>query len=934
MRAQRFAGVARSWLLLALASGLGCAAASGSTTMVVAGKARFEFLTPTLVRLEYSPSGSFADAPSAVVLKRDWPAVPVESHERSDWLIASSSAVTVRYHLGSGAFTAANLEVSWKDRAGSEHQWHPGDVDAHNLGGLNYSLDNISAPNLPRDGMDLDSPVDDSIPGIDLILPRAQPGLLSRSGYAFIDDSATPLWNAQRSWIEPRAGPAGRDWYLFAYDRDYRRVLAEYAQLCGAIPMIPRFALGTMVTDFNFEYFPGSAESQRADFRRYDQQYLLRELTRLRDNHIPLDTLVLDFAWHNYGWDGGYDWSPLFPQPQGLMRWLHQRGIKLSLNDHPGYIHTNESILSFEDSHARAVLEALGRAPPARPSFERDLMRGWSFATDAHDAGLGERWFASAAGGGHWQPIRVGLAWEEQGFRDYRGVGWYRTSVELPAKLPGTLYLVIGEVRKTYRLWVNGTEASVSKIHWPQRVTYADVTPYLKAGGRNSLALRVEPDPESGRGDASDGVVLGPVVIRDVAPPPRIYFDLSEQKQAEVFMRELHGPLMSQGVDLWWVDGGSGSVDMPGLNKQLWTNKVYYDFSQQHTGKRAFILGRYGDWGSERYPGFFTGDTYSEWPVLAYEVAFSARGGNVLVPYISHDIGGFHGKRIDFDLYARWIEFGAFSSILRMHSAHENPREGNVRMPWIYGSRGIELMRKYFTLRTQLIPYIYSYAWVAHRESVGILRPLYLEYPQLEEAYRQPHEYFFGDSLLVAPVLNPSGERTVWLPPGEWLGFFTGERHQGGSAFTARYAVDETPVFVRAGAIVPEQGVSGYSDDKPLDPLILNVYGSGTGRFELYEDDGSSLNYDAPQEHALTVITHAVGSDGVHRLVLEPTTGSFPGQLPARSYELRVHGAGRPASITVNGRDGGRFSWNAQQGTASIAIPEQSIRERVSIEWQ
>src|SRR6266404_4916903 len=134
-------------------------------------------------------------------------------------------------------------------------------------------------------------------------------------------------------------------------------------------------------------------------------------------------------------------------------------------------------------------------------------------------------------------------------------------------------------------------------------------------------------------------------------------------------MRELHQPLMQQGADLWWVDGGGGAVDMPGLNKQLWTNKVFYDYMQQETGRRGFILSRYGDWGSERYPAFFTGDAYSQWPVLAYEVAFSARGGNVLVPYISHDIGGFHGAKIDFDLYARWIEFGTFSPILRMHSA-------------------------------------------------------------------------------------------------------------------------------------------------------------------------------------------------------------------------------------------------------------------------
>ena len=885
---------------------------------VRADNARFEFLTASLVRMEYSPTATFAAAPSAVVLKRDWPPVAVTSHEENGWLVATSSAVTVRYRLRSGPFTRANLEVSWKDASGQVHQWHPGDVDSGNLGGLTYSLDNVAARNLPRDGLDLASPVDDSIPGIDLVLPEAQPGLLSRSGYAFIDDSATPLLNAERSWIEPRTGARGQDWYLFVYERDYRRVLREYAQLCGPIPMIPRSVLGAMVTDLNFEYFPGSGESQRPDFRRYDQQHLMGELARLRDNHIPLDTLVLDFAWHNYGWDGGYDWSPLIPQPLELAHWLHERGIKLSLNDHPGYIHTNESILSFSDSHASEVLAALGRAAPATPTFDRDITRGWTFATD----------------GQHWQPIRVGLPWEEQGFGAYRGVGWYRTSVELPAKLPGALYLIVGEVRKTYRLFVNGREAGVSPIHWPQRVTYADITRYVTAGARNEIVLRVEPDLESEPGERADGIVLGPVAIRDVPPPARIYFDLSDRRQAELFMRALHGPLMSQGVDFWWVDGGSGSVDMPGLNQQLWTNKVFYDYSEQQTGKRAFILGRYGDWGSERYPGFFTGDTYSEWPVLAYEVAFSARGGNVLVPYISHDIGGFHGGRIDFDLYARWIEFGAFSGILRMHSAHENPRDGNTRMPWVYGSRGIELMRKYFTLRTQLIPYIYSYAWVAHRESLPILRPLYLEYPGLDEAYRHPHEYFFGDSLLVAPVLKASGEQTVWLPPGDWLGFSGGKPYQGGRTVSERYAVDETPVFVRAGTVIPEQAPSEYSDAKPLDPLILHVYGSGSARFELYEDDGTSLGYDEPGRHAETTITHSVGGNGAHHLVIEPPLGSFAGQLSARSYELRVHGAARPSSITVNGRDAGRWHWDPRQSSASILLPAQSLRERVDIEWR
>jgi len=923
------------WLALAfLAVGWPCTVAASGAATVLAGTARFQFLTATLLRMEYSPSATFADAPSAVVEKRDWAGVTVQSHDENGWLVASSGPVTVRYRLGSGAFAAANLEVRWKDRSGTLHRWHPGEADPLNLGGLTYSLDNISAANLPTDGMDLSSPVDDSIPGIDLVLPKALPGLLSRSGYAFIDDSRTPLWDAQLKWIEPRRESGGQDWYLFAYAGDYRRALSEYAQLCGSIPMIPRYALGAMITDFNFEYFPGSAESQRPDFRRYDQQHLMGELSRLRGDHIPFDMLVLDFAWHNYGWDGGYDWSPLFPQPLELMRALHARGIKLSLNDHPGYIHTNESILSFEDSHAPAVLAALGRPLPPRPSFDLDVREGWSFATDPKDVGLKERWYAGGAGGAQWRAIRIGLAWEEQGLEDYRGTGWYRTSVELPAQLPARLYLYLGEVRKSYQLFVNGQEAAASRIHWPQRLTWSDITPYVRAGARNEIVLRVEPDLEAKGAERRDGIVLGPTAIRDVVPPERIYFDLSDRKQAEVFMRELHGPLMREGVDVWWVDGGSGSVDMPGLNRQLWTNKVYYDFSEQQTGKRAFILGRYGDWGSERYPGFFTGDTYSEWPVLAYEVAFSARGGNVLIPYISHDIGGFHGKRIPFDLYARWIEFGAFSGILRMHSAHENPREGNLRMPWLYGRRGIELMRKYFTLRTQLIPYIYSFVWVAHRDSLPLLRPLYLDSSELEESYRHPHEYLFGDSLLVAPVLDPSGSQSVWLPPGDWLGFFDGKRYQGGSTFTARYAVDEIPVFVRAGAVIPEQPVSEYSDAKPLDSLILNIYGSGSGRFELYEDDGVSLGTDDPGRHALTAITHRVGSDGVHRLVIEPAAGAFPGQPSARAYQLRVHGAGKPSSISVDGREAGGWHWDAREHTASVSLPPHSIRERLSVEWR
>jgi alpha-glucosidase (family GH31 glycosyl hydrolase) len=890
----------------------GCCAHENSSPVIVSGHARFEFLTSSLVRIEYSDSGTFVDAPTAVVQKRDWSPVSVQSHEQDGWLVAATPALSLHYKLNSGPFTAANLQIDFKDGQQAARSWHPGDTDSLNLGGLPYSLDNVSSENLPATRSDTLTPINDLIPGIDVLLEEAKPGLLSRSGYAFIDDSHTPVWSSKQQWIEPRPKGSAQDWYFFAYGRDYSRVLREYAQLCGPVPMIPRHVLGPMVTDFNFEYFPDSAQAREPAFQNYNQQRLEDELSRLRESGIPFDTLVLDFAWHNYGWDGGFDWSPLFPAPDELLKWLHARGIKLSLNDHPGYANTEESILSFSDSHAPVVLKELSGAAIAAAAFNFDVSTGWTFAADRR---------------GPWKAIEVGRSWQDQGFKDDAGAGWYRATPRLPDKLPGKLYLYLGEVAATYRIFVNGQEVPHSKIHWPQRLTYTDVTPYLTPGKRAEILLHVQSSKGGG------GLLLGPTAIRDVEPPPRIYFDLSNQHQAQVSMNDLHAPLLRQGLDFWWVDGGSGAVDMPGLNKQLWTNKVFYDSTQEVTGKRGFILSRYGDWGSERYPAFFTGDTYSEWPVLAYEVAFTARGGNVLVDYISHDIAGFHGGKIDFDLYARWIEFGTFSPILRMHSSHANPKDGNLRMPWIYADEGMALMRKYFTLRNQLIPYLYTYSWLAHRDSVPILRPLYLEHPELEESYRHSREYFFGNEMLVAPVVDASANPTIYLPPGQWIDFFNGKPYEGGTTFQQQYKVDEIPVFVRAGAIIPEQLPSEYSDAKPLDTVILNVYGSGSGHFDLYEDDGISFDYDTGKS-AVTAMDHSTDAGGQQHLTLAATQGTFSGQVSQRTFELRIFGKNRPAAVSVDGHDVGAVSWDADRSLATVTLPSHPIGARMEITWR
>jgi alpha-glucosidase (family GH31 glycosyl hydrolase) len=238
-------------------------------------------------------------------------------------------------------------------------------------------------------------------------------------------------------------------------------------------------------------------------------------------------------------------------------------------------------------------------------------------------------------------------------------------------------------------------------------------------------------------------------------------------------------------------------------------------------------------------------------------------------------------------------------------------------------------MRTYFTLRTRLLPYIYTYAWQAHRRSLPLLRPLYLEWPDLDEAYRHFHEYGFGEEMLVAPVLEADGKRTIYLPPGRWMDFFSGRSYRGDSTFTAHYAVAATPVFVRAGAIIPQQAAA--SEQAGRDDLTVNVYGDGNSRFDLYEDDGISLDYERGA-YALTPMTYHTSGAG-HRLVIGPTTGSFAGQRQARPYGVRIHAARRPASITVDGKRSAQWHWDAHDSTAYLVLPVASIRQSVAVTW-
>jgi len=859
--------------------------------------------------MEFSPSGNFVDAPSAVVLKRNWDKVKVKVEKNKGRLTAKTEKLTLCYLLNSGRFTKENLRISWKDYRG-EHYWAPGDSDKNNLGGIFYSLDGVSKSKLPK----------------------FPPGILSRSGYFILDDSHTPIWNKDSAWIVPRSEKDNQDWYFFAYGDDYPHVLKEYSELCGRIPMIPRYTLGTWITDLNYEYLPGS---ELVEKHHYSEADIKNIVTRFRKDSIPLDILVLDFAWHLYGWKGGYDWSNIFPRPNEFLDWAHGMGLKVSVNDHPGY--GKESVLSNEDSHVSGVRTQLGMPLPEKPNFFMDIVKDWKFQIDPKDSGLQNRWFAPTLNDSGWKTLQGGLSWEEQGYPNYDGFAWYRKWAFVPKETQGNpLFLILGGVDDEYDLYINGE--NVAHHGSPNNsvyntTTFTEISSFLKHGENNLIALRVN---DWGGGG---GIVSTPVALSDKLPEKGIRFNLAIKKQAEVFMNVLHNPVIDQGVDFWWVDGGRGSCEMEGLNSQMWTNRVFYDFTEKHTNKRAFIFSRYGGWGNHRYPSFFTGDTYSDWEVLAYEVLFTTLGGNVLMPYITHDIGGFLGRKIDSSLYVRWVQFGVFSPFLRLHCAYENPRDGNLRLPWNYSDKVVDIVRKFFRLRYNLIPYIYTYCRIAHDEALPLVRPLYLEYPKLERAYSYPYEYFFGKEFLVAPIVDSTNEKDVYLPPGEWFDYFTGKLYKGDQVLHRTYSLESVPLFVKAGSIIPMQREMAYSDQKPLDTLIVEIYASEPHTFKLYEDDGASLDYSAKRnQYAWTPISLTTIHGRGTQVTIGPTQGKFKGQLEKRAYELRLRGMSQPQSVRINNHplstkksDRGSWSYDQQKSTTTVFLNATSIRKAVKI---
>ena len=377
------------------------------------------------------------------------------------------------------------------------------------------------------------------------------------------------------------------------------------------------------------------------------------------------------------------------------------------------------------------------------------------------------------------------------------------------------------------------------------------------------------------------------------ADKPEVYniWDISRKKDADLIVEHLLRPVQEDGIDLWWVDGPSPTKAVP---ETAWTNHVYFEAMEKYTQKRPVILSRYGGIGNHRYPIQFTGDTASQWEVLKSQVSLTAQGGNVGDSYLSHDIGGFVGEefwdgKVNPELFVRWVQFGCFSPVIRLHSCF------GIREPWEYEKKVFEAIREAFHLRMSLIPYIYNFSQMAHMTGMPLCRPLYLHYPKDDNAYRYKDEYMFGESLLVAPVVASGGEITIYYPEGKWYIWESNTVLEGPIKKYLLKNYNEIPVYVKAGSIIPRQKMALSTALASNKQLILDIYPGAPGELtelKLYEDDGESRDY-RNGKYAISHIKYS-HKKGKSKLSIQEGDGHYKGRPKNREYIINIYSTELP----------------------------------------
>ena len=389
-----------------------------------------------------------------------------------------------------------------------------------------------------------------------------------------------------------------------------------------------------------------------------------------------------------------------------------------------------------------------------------------------------------------------------------------------------------------------------------------------------------------------------------------VLFDIADKKFREGYFKYVHHKLEKQGVDYWWIDWQQGeNSGKKGLDPLWLLNHLHYKDIQRDK-RRGLILSRYAGVGSHRYPLGFSGDTIITWDSLNFQPYFTATASNIGYSWWSHDIGGHMNGTRDDELFVRWVQFGVFSPIMRLHSTCN---DFSGKEPWNYNDIANAIIKKYLRLRQRLIPYLYTMNLKTHKDGLPLILPIYYFEAENEKAYNYPNEYYFGEDLLVCPITEKGDELSklsrvkAYLPKGYWVDIFTGIKYAGEREIELYRSLDDIAVFARLGSILPlDARKSGNEIDNPNE-LDLHVFAGADGSYSLAED-ASELSDFVEKEWRYTEFLGKAKENFLdyndkkysYELNIEAVKNNIADAIKKRKYNIYLHGIKEYYSLEIS----------------------------------
>ena len=417
----------------------------------------------------------------------------------------------------------------------------------------------------------------------------------------------------------------------------------------------------------------------------------------------------------------------------------------------------------------------------------------------------------------------------------------------------------------------------------------------------------------------------------DTALHKDIPYEGSNKRFMAGWLNTVLHPMEKDGVDFWWIDWQQWINDkkLTNLNNTWWINYVMFSDMERNRDTRPMLYHRWGGLGNHRYQIGFSGDAIISWKSLDFQPYFNSTASNVLYCYWSHDIGGhMHADSIDPEMYVRWMQFGLFSPILRSHSTKN---AGLNKEPWVFSYPVTRILRNIVKERYALNPYIYTMARKTYDNALPLCRPMYYDYADSPQAYEMKNEYMFGDDMIVRPVTAPrNGAKAtadVWLPKGnDWYEVASGKLIKGGQTVNDGFQLDEIPVYVKAGSVIPMYADTLKNLRGNDNPVVVNVYpsdGDCMSKAEYYEDAGNDKQYAS--QYAVTPLS---ASRSGNRLVVTvgARQGSYAGMPHDRKYQVKVVASVVPQEVKVDGKtadfsyDGMSLSLLVDMGNANCSV--------------